>query len=78
MGQLKKTLNKEIQATTIETAKYLGLTLSQEVYWIDYLKRKEILDMMDIKSTPQTHEFVKGVIDPQGKVIQFNDNVKAF
>jgi len=75
MGQLEKTLNKVIQTTaTIKTAKYLTFTLAQEVYWIDYLKLKEILDTMNTTSAPRTSEFVKGVIDSRGKLISFDDN----
>lgn len=78
MGQPEKTLNKTIQATTNKTAKYLAINLAHEVYWIDYLKLKEILEMTNIASTPRTSGFVKGVIDSRGRVIQFDDNVKAF
>lgn len=75
MGQLEKTLNKVIQTTTtIKTAKYLTFTLAQEVYWIDYLKLKEILDTMNTTSVSRTSEFVKGVIDSRGKLISFDDN----
>jgi hypothetical protein len=75
MGLLEKTLNKVIQTTTtIKTAKYLAFTLAQEVYWIDYLKLKEILDTMNTTSVPRTSEFVKGVIDSRGKLISFDDN----
>ena len=49
-------------------------TLAQEVYWIDYLKLKEILDTMNTTSVSRTSEFVKGVIDSRGKLISFDDN----
>jgi purine-binding chemotaxis protein CheW len=76
MGQLEQELNRAIQkTTTIKTAKYLTFTLAQEVYWIDYLKLKETLGMMNTTPIPQTSEFVKGVIDPRGKVIPFNDEL---
>ena len=76
MGQFEQELNKTIQkTTTIKTAEYLTFALAQEVYWIDYLKLKEILGMMNATSIPRTSEFVKGVIDPRGKVIPFNDEL---
>ena len=74
MGQLEKTLNKVIQTTTIKTAKHLTFTLAQEVYWIDCLKLKEILNTVNTISVPRTSGFVKGVIDSRGKLISFDDN----
>ncbi len=79
MGQFEKKLSKAIQTTTtIKTAKYLTFALAQEVYWIDYLKLKEILGMMNTTSIPRTSEFVKGVIDSRGKVIPFGDEFQEF
>ena len=70
--------NKEIIDQTVKTGgdregKYLTFTLADEEYGIGILKIKELIGMIPITSVPQTPEFVKGVINPRGKVIPVVD-----
>ncbi len=53
--------------------KYLTFFLNQEEYGIGILKIKEIIGMMTITTVPRTPDFVKGVINLRGKVIQVVD-----
>ncbi len=53
--------------------KYLTFFLNQEEYGIGILKIKEIIGMMTITTVPRTPDFVKGVINLRGKVIQVID-----
>jgi purine-binding chemotaxis protein CheW len=59
--------------------KYLTFILDNEEYGIALLKVKEIIGMMSITTVPQTPEYVKGVINLQGKVIPVSEvmNIKA-
>ncbi len=73
MGQVEKTMDQAIKATTIKTGKYLTFFLEDEEYGIGILKVKEIIGMMPVTSVPRTPEFVKGVINLRGKVIPVID-----
>lgn len=53
--------------------KYLTFLLDDEEYGVEILKVREIINLMDITSVPQTPEFVEGVINLRGKVIPVID-----
>lgn len=73
MSETQDSMDKALKQTTINTAKYLTFTLSDESYGIGILKVKEIIGMMPITSVPKTPGFVKGVINLRGKVIPIID-----
>ena len=52
---------------------FLTFTLNSEEYGIEILKVREIIGVMDITTVPQTPEFMKGVINLRGTVIQVVD-----
>ena len=53
--------------------KYLTFHLDDEEYGLEILKVREIINIMDITSVPQTSDFVEGVINLRGKVIPVVD-----
>ncbi|MGE3175299.1 MAG: chemotaxis protein CheW [Planctomycetota bacterium] len=53
--------------------KYLSLFLSKEEYGIEILKVREIIGMVDVTPLPRTPDYVKGVINLRGKIIQVVD-----
>ncbi|WDP92211.1 MAG: purine-binding chemotaxis protein CheW [Desulfobacter sp.] len=73
MNASSDAMNQAIQATTVETGKYLTFTLDKEEYGIGILKVKEIIGMIPITPVPRTPEFVKGVINLRGKVLPVVD-----
>ncbi|MCW8801716.1 MAG: chemotaxis protein CheW [Desulfobacter sp.] len=73
MSETQDSMDKALKQTTINTAKYLTFTLSDESYGIGILKVKEIIGMMPITSVPKTPGFVKGVFNLRGKVIPIID-----
>jgi purine-binding chemotaxis protein CheW len=73
MPRSLESINQAIRTTIIETSKYLTFNLAKEQYGIGILKVKEIIGMMQITSVLRTPEFVKGVINLRGKVIQVLD-----
>ena len=56
-----------------QAGKYLTFRLAKEEYGISITKVKEIIGMMDITQIPQSHEYMKGVINLRGSVIPVID-----
>jgi len=56
-----------------ETVQYLTFTLGDEVYAIDVVKVREILEFTSISKVPQTPEFMRGVINLRGSVVPVID-----
>ncbi len=56
-----------------ETVQYLTFTLSDEVFAIDVVKVREILEFTSISKVPQTPEFMRGVINLRGSVVPVID-----
>ena len=73
MNDITDSMNQAVRAITVKEGKYLTFTLADETYGIGILKVKEIIGMMPVTSVPRTPEFVKGVINLRGKVIQVID-----
>ena len=59
------------QAT--QAGKYLTFKLAKEEYGIPITKVKEIIGMMEITGIPQSHTYMKGVINLRGSVIPVLD-----
>lgn len=58
---------------TTQAGKYLTFRLAKEEYGIPITKVKEIIGMMDITQIPQSHDYMKGVINLRGSVIPVID-----
>ena len=58
-------LNKE--------GKYLTFDLNNQEFGIDILRVKEIIGTMEINALPQSHHFVKGVINLRDRIIPVMD-----
>ena len=66
-------MNNRTSSQANVTDKYLTFSLLNEIYAIEILKIREIIQMMEITPVPRTPEFVKGVINLRGKVIAVID-----
>lgn len=66
-------MNSAVKHIVAKQGKQLTFPLVDEEYGISILGVKEIIGMMPITSVPRTPEFVKGVINLQGKVISVMD-----
>jgi purine-binding chemotaxis protein CheW len=56
-----------------EVRQYLTFKLEGEVFALDVVKVREILDYTNITKVPQTPEFMKGVINLRGSVVPVVD-----
>ena len=56
-----------------ETVQYLTFMLSDEVFAIDVVKVREILEFTSINKGPQTPDFMRGVINLRGSVVPVID-----
>ena len=56
-----------------ETVQYLTFTLSDEIFAIDVVKVREILEFTSISKVPQTPDFMRGVINLRGSVVPVID-----
>ena len=52
-----------------ETGKFLSFTLNNEIYCIDILRVEEIRGWEDVRSLPNTPEYMKGVLNFRGVVV---------
>lgn len=52
---------------------FLTFNIGEESYAIDLLNVIEIMRIMDITPIPQTHSFIKGIINLRGKIIPVMD-----
>lgn len=59
--------------TSLQSGKYLTVTLDSESYGLGVLKVREIIRLQKITPVPQMPEFVKGVINLRGRVIPVAD-----
>jgi len=66
----KSLMNKE--------GKYLTFALNNQEFGIDILRVKEIIGHMDIVALPQSHRYVKGVINLRDRVIPVLDLRRRF
>ena len=58
---------------TVDEGLFLTFVLGKEEYGIEILRAREIIDLMDITTMPQTPDYMKGVINLRGKVIPVID-----
>lgn len=60
-------------AEITEAAQYLTFKLAEEVFALDVVKVREILEESSITKVPQTPEFMRGVINLRGSVVPVID-----
>jgi purine-binding chemotaxis protein CheW len=60
-------------STITETTQYLTFKLDEEVFALDVIKIKEILEYTSVTKVPQTPEFMRGVINLRGSVVPVID-----
>ena len=56
-----------------ETTQYLTFKLEDEVFALDILKVREVLDFTTVTKVPRTPEFMRGVINLRGSVVPVVD-----
>ncbi|MBC3936967.1 chemotaxis protein CheW [Undibacterium rugosum] len=59
--------------TGVETAQYLTFMLSGEIYALEILNIKEIIQYGDLTEVPMMPAFIRGVINLRGKVVPVVD-----
>ena len=65
-------------ATMMETGQYLSFTLDTELFAIDIVKVREVLDYTKITKVPRMPDFMLGVINLRGNVVPVIDMKKKF
>lgn len=60
-------------AEITETKQYLTFILGEEIFALDILKVREVLDFTTITKVPRTPEFMRGVINLRGSVVPVVD-----
>lgn len=70
----------ECQLDQVESAesirlagKYLTFMLGHEQYGVEILKVREIIGLLDVTPVPNTHDYVRGVLNLRGKIIPVVD-----
>ena len=56
-----------------ETSQYLTFKLDQEIYALDIMQVREVLDFSDITKVPRMPDFMRGVINLRGGVVPVVD-----
>ncbi len=56
-----------------ETDQFLTFKLDEEVFALDIVKVREVLDFTSVTKVPQTPEFMRGVINLRGSVVPVVD-----
>ncbi len=60
-------------ADIVKTTQYLTFKLDAEIFALDILKVREVLDFTMITKVPRTPEFMRGVINLRGSVVPVVD-----
>jgi purine-binding chemotaxis protein CheW len=74
--RLKSKKQKEIAmstATSTELSQYLSFRLGDEVFALDILKVREVLDFTSVTKIPKVPDFMRGVINLRGSVVPVID-----
>lgn len=61
-----------------ESAQFLTFRLDKEIFALDILKVREVLDFKALTEIPQTPDFLKGVINLRGSVVSVIDMRSKF
>lgn len=66
--------NEEVFSTSLAaTSQYLTFSLGEEVFAVDVLKAREVLDYTTVTRVPQTPRFMLGVINLRSSVVPVID-----
>lgn len=60
-------------AENIETSQYLTFNLGNDIFAIDVVLAKEVLDLVDVTMVPHTPEYMLGVINLRSSVVPVID-----
>jgi purine-binding chemotaxis protein CheW len=60
-------------ATITELSQYLSFKLGDEIYALDILKVREVLDFTSVTKIPKVPDFMRGVINLRGSVVPVID-----
>ncbi|MDM8555310.1 chemotaxis protein CheW [Desulfococcaceae bacterium HSG7] len=66
-------MEKENKTVVSKTNQYLTFKLGDEIFAIDVLQVREVLDLSDITKVPRAPEFMLGVINVRGSVVPVID-----
>jgi purine-binding chemotaxis protein CheW len=66
------------EQSSSQNYQYLTFTLSEDIYAINILKIKEILEYQSLTPVPLTPNFIRGVLNLRGKVLPVIDLVARF
>jgi purine-binding chemotaxis protein CheW len=64
--------------TATNTGQYLTFRLGDEIFALDVVQVREVLDMCSITKVPGTPDFMRGVINVRGSVVPVMDLRKKF
>lgn len=65
-------------AEMMDTTQFLTFSLGDDVFAIDVIKAKEILDFTEVTQVPQTPDYMLGVINLRGSVVPVIDMRRKF
>ena len=65
-------------AESRDTTQFLTFSLADDVFAIDVIKAKEVLDFSEVTRVPQTPEYMLGVINLRGSVVPVIDMRRKF
>jgi len=65
-------------AEMMETTQFLTFSLADDIFAIDVIKAKEVLDFSEVTRVPQTPDYMLGVINLRGSVVPVIDMRRKF
>ena len=65
-------------AEMIDTTQFLTFGLGDDIFAIDVIKAKEVLDFAEVTQVPQTPDYMLGVINLRGSVVPVIDMRRKF
>ncbi len=65
-------------AETMDTTQFLTFSLGNDIFAIDVIKAKEVLDFSEVTQVPQTPDYMLGVINLRGSVVPVIDMRRKF
>ncbi len=69
----ESTMEKENKTVVSKAAQYLTFKLRDEMFAIDVLQVREVLDLSNITKVPRAPDFMRGVINVRGSVVPVID-----
>lgn len=69
---------QQTKSSTNSGGQYLGFTVGSEDYGVDILRVREIREWKQVRSLPDTPEYIVGVLDLRGTIVPIIDLRKRF